>query len=90
MRPPRAQPLPATSAETGWHVLIADQHLCGPECIHCRECLVIPLRSSPAANPKHAAGHPPGEPHPVADLADLGRTAWADCVPTLDAREGPA
>ena len=28
-----------------------------------------------------AAGHPPGEPHPVADLADLGRTAWADCLP---------
>ena len=28
-----------------------------------------------------AAGHPPGEPHPAPDLADLGRTAWADCLP---------
>jgi hypothetical protein len=28
-----------------------------------------------------AAGDPPGEPHPVAALADLGRTAWADCLP---------
>jgi hypothetical protein len=28
-----------------------------------------------------AAGRPPGEPHPVAALADLGRTAWADCLP---------
>jgi alkylmercury lyase len=28
-----------------------------------------------------ATGDPPGEPHPVADLADLGRTAWADCLP---------
>lgn len=27
------------------------------------------------------AGHPPGESHPVAALADLGRTAWADCLP---------
>jgi hypothetical protein len=27
------------------------------------------------------AGDPAGEPHPVAALADLGRTAWADCLP---------
>jgi hypothetical protein len=31
-----------------------------------------------------ATGHPPGEPHPVADLADLGRTAWADCLPAVN------
>lgn len=24
---------------------------------------------------------PPGEPHPVTALADLGRTAWAGCLP---------
>ena len=28
-----------------------------------------------------AAGDPPGEPHPVAALADLGRTGWAGCLP---------
>ena len=28
-----------------------------------------------------SAGDPPGEPNPVADLADLGRTTWADCLP---------
>jgi hypothetical protein len=31
-----------------------------------------------------AAGDPPGEPHSVADLADLGRTAWASCLPLSD------
>jgi hypothetical protein len=28
-----------------------------------------------------AAGDSPGEPQPVAHLADLGRTSWADCLP---------
>lgn len=28
-----------------------------------------------------SAGNPPGEPHPVAALAELGRAAWADCLP---------
>ena len=28
-----------------------------------------------------AAGDPPGEPFPVSALADLGREAWADCLP---------
>ena len=27
-----------------------------------------------------AAANPPGEAHPVAALADLGREAWADCL----------
>jgi Alkylmercury lyase len=27
------------------------------------------------------AGDPSGEPHPVAALAELGRSAWADCLP---------
>jgi hypothetical protein len=36
-----------------------------------------------------AAGHPPGEPHPVADLADVGRIAWADCVPPPTEPGGP-
>jgi hypothetical protein len=31
---------------------------------------------------RRAAGDPPGEPHPVSDLADLGRNAWADCLPS--------
>ena len=30
-----------------------------------------------------AAGASPGQPHPVAALADLGREAWADCLPTV-------
>lgn len=30
---------------------------------------------------RSAAGDPPGERHPLAALADLGRTAWADCLP---------
>jgi hypothetical protein len=34
-----------------------------------------------------AAGDPPGEPHPVSVLADIGREAWADCRPM---EEGPA
>jgi len=36
---------------------------------------------------RSAAADPPGEPHPVAALADLGREAWADCRPA--ARGGP-
>lgn len=28
-----------------------------------------------------AAGNPAGEPHPVAALAELGRSAWDDCLP---------
>jgi len=30
-----------------------------------------------------AAGDPPGEPHSAADLAELGRPAWADCLPPV-------
>lgn len=30
---------------------------------------------------RRAAGDPPGEAHPVSDLAELGRDAWADCLP---------
>ncbi|HMC80613.1 MAG TPA: organomercurial lyase [Acidimicrobiia bacterium] len=31
-----------------------------------------------------AAGDPPGEARSVADLAELGRAAWADCLPPVN------
>ncbi|MDQ1504010.1 MAG: alkylmercury lyase [Actinomycetota bacterium] len=30
-----------------------------------------------------AAGDPPGDPRSVAELAELGRAAWADCLPPV-------
>ena len=46
-------------------------------------CAAADLYCDPAhlAAWRSAAGDPPGAPHPVTALADLGRTAWADCRP---------